>query len=512
MLPIRSAHGLAAAALGALSAGAHAQVFDATTYQGLLEEDGQPAEGVYDVRYQIFDSAQAQIPLESTTIESLQVTDGLLMFEIDTATLGVGDASERRFLGVGVRPGDSTGGYTELLPRQELRAAPGASRAALAFQAEAADFALATGATLQDVYDNGQTIDLGSGPLELTGGLGIRSSGGVSAGASGFPGFFDATHQGGGYLARLRAIADGGALSLRDDNFTEGAFIRPDISNGGGFAMRLDRNGSGNAGFNLDTNHNSTQAPRLDLTGLSSAFTFDTSVTGPGTLVAPTDAVNAREIFDEPGVALDRATPNTNIIETYRTFASRTLTAPTSGYVIVIGSMEVEWFQSSLGVYSIDYGISTDGGVSIANGMDYTYAAVGDSDNNAGEDWLGVITLPFTDVVPVSAGAFNARLIARHGPGYNFFDNPQVRDVNMVMLFVPTSYGTIALAAPDAPDTSLEPRPLTESRLAAEFENELRRAQAQADAERAVMLERIEALERMLRRQDARRQSRNHRD
>ncbi len=93
----------------------------AFTYQGRLTDEGRPADGPYDFQFELYDAASDGTLLGTVTVEDVPVTDGLF-----TVRLDFGDAfsGEARYLAIGVRPGDSTGAYTILSPRQELTAAP----------------------------------------------------------------------------------------------------------------------------------------------------------------------------------------------------------------------------------------------------------------------------------------------------------------------------------------------------------------------------------------------------
>jgi hypothetical protein len=118
------------------------------TYQGVLDESGSPAEGVFDLRFRLFDAAAGGSELGVAVIADHPVNDGRL-----TAELDFGDPFDGRalWLEIEVRPGASTGTYTTLTPRQPLTAAPYARFAADAGHAATADSA--TTATDADTLD-----------------------------------------------------------------------------------------------------------------------------------------------------------------------------------------------------------------------------------------------------------------------------------------------------------------------------------------------------------------------
>jgi hypothetical protein len=98
-----------------------AAVGTAFTYQGRLTDNGNPANGEYDFEFKLYDDASTQLG-GTITLDDKTVTDGLFTAELDFG--GGAFDGESRYLEIGVRPGDSNGDFTNLLPRQELTAAP----------------------------------------------------------------------------------------------------------------------------------------------------------------------------------------------------------------------------------------------------------------------------------------------------------------------------------------------------------------------------------------------------
>lgn len=122
-----------AAALLALSSRVHA-VDTVFTYQGFLEDGGQPADGAYDLQFRLLDSADLQV---GATIEHLDtpVVRGVFTVPLDFG--GVFDGFERS-LEIGVRPAASVDPYTVLLPNTPMTSVP---HAQVATVAESADIA-----------------------------------------------------------------------------------------------------------------------------------------------------------------------------------------------------------------------------------------------------------------------------------------------------------------------------------------------------------------------------------
>ena len=95
----------------------------AFTYQGCLNDGGQPANGSYDLRFAVFDavSGPSQIGGVLTNVATL-VANGLF-----TVTLDFGPGvftGEARWLEIGVRANGSPADFTTLSPRTPLTPAP----------------------------------------------------------------------------------------------------------------------------------------------------------------------------------------------------------------------------------------------------------------------------------------------------------------------------------------------------------------------------------------------------
>lgn len=93
----------------------------AVTYEGLLTDGGTPVDGTVDLRVHLYAEASGGTPLETSTVDDLDVVEGRL-----TAVLDFGDEWEgnARWLEIELRDGDSTGAYTPLPERQALLSTP----------------------------------------------------------------------------------------------------------------------------------------------------------------------------------------------------------------------------------------------------------------------------------------------------------------------------------------------------------------------------------------------------
>ncbi|MBL4590737.1 MAG: hypothetical protein JKY96_02130 [Phycisphaerales bacterium] len=100
------------------------------SYQGQLKDQGVAANGVYDFKFQLFNTevGGTQLGVEQDAPD-INVTDGLFRQDLEFGDVfNANDAWLRVF----VRVGTSTGAFTELLPRQKITDVPKAAYATVA--------------------------------------------------------------------------------------------------------------------------------------------------------------------------------------------------------------------------------------------------------------------------------------------------------------------------------------------------------------------------------------------
>jgi hypothetical protein len=96
----------------------------AFTYQGRLDVDGSPAEGLYDFRCQLYNAAAPPDALVSSTVTNLAVVVSRGVFSL---TLGFGEEvfnGQERWLSISVRTNNPALPFTVLSPRQRLAWSP----------------------------------------------------------------------------------------------------------------------------------------------------------------------------------------------------------------------------------------------------------------------------------------------------------------------------------------------------------------------------------------------------
>jgi hypothetical protein len=241
---------------------AHAQIVTSTpagtafTYQGRLEVSGQPATGTYDLEFRLyggptFVSFAVGSPI---VVEDVQVNAGLFTTRLD---FGPQFTGRSRWMGVGVRPGNSTGAFTALNPRQELTPSPYAIGLALPYVgSDSADAPLFTlgnlgtggamalsstsGDTLAVTSSNGDAIQA----TAVAGGNGINAT--SSSGSAAVRGANNGTGPGvygqiGGPSSTAAAAIYGYSLGSAGN----AAFFRTESTANPSNAMEVQNNGSG---------------------------------------------------------------------------------------------------------------------------------------------------------------------------------------------------------------------------------------------------------------------------
>jgi hypothetical protein len=97
----------------------------AITYQGRLTDGESPAHGPYDFEFKVFDALTDGIQLDGTqSKDNVPVNDGYFTVVLDFGNDPNALNGEARWLAIGVRPGNDSGSYTPLSPRQELTPTP----------------------------------------------------------------------------------------------------------------------------------------------------------------------------------------------------------------------------------------------------------------------------------------------------------------------------------------------------------------------------------------------------
>ncbi len=142
------------------------------TYQGDLQDGGNPANGLYDLQFALFDAEFGGNQIGPTiSLENVPVTAGAFSVTLDFGPKAfTGDA---RWIESAVRPGADTGAYTVLAPRRGITPVPYAIRSHSSFQLTE-DFVVAPGQSI----NAGDVVGLESiGSERIVKGSGIKGIG-----------------------------------------------------------------------------------------------------------------------------------------------------------------------------------------------------------------------------------------------------------------------------------------------------------------------------------------------
>jgi hypothetical protein len=159
----------------------------AFSYQGELRDAGAPANGLFDLELCLFDQLAGASALACVSAADVPVENGLFSTAVDFGNSAF--VGEQRFLELRVRPGASSGAYTPLAPRQLIRAAPEALRAASSSAAPWSGLSGVPAGFADGIdNDNGGTVTsvgagtgLSGGPITGSGTLSIANGGVGSA-------------------------------------------------------------------------------------------------------------------------------------------------------------------------------------------------------------------------------------------------------------------------------------------------------------------------------------------
>jgi hypothetical protein len=539
----------AALALSAVAGQASAQVTTEFTYQGRLDQSGNPSNGAFDFQFRCFDASAGGAQLGATlTFSDLNVVNGLFTVTLDFGAL----PDDELWIEVRVRPGASGGAYTLLTPRQKKTAAPfsllatdirlpldkslpstgfanllrlentGDGRAA-AFQTNAANTGSHT-VRIDGVSENAHTLgvygqDNGAAFFNAPGGTtqistidrGLLTNGNVlfqSFSSSGYD--FTLDDGNGNPLLRLR---DDARERVRLDIFDFGTTPANNFNQlqffgvTGNQTMYLADDADGQ-GFFLSGGdlliQNFADGAEVAVFGPFTTVLNSAAGSGDNAVALPTGAVNAFELSNEPGIAATQDDVGISITTTADTIIdSVTINAPSSGFVHVTATCQFLFNHVSGTTSNYEIGIST--GASLPPNQDL--AIVWPSGSGSGQTSV----LPGVQAVfPVSAGLNTFNLVGRKlGSGA---PTATINDRQIVALFVPTSYGTIdpalmagpggfaggtdeRVAQPFNPGLSAsQVQAKAQAALAADNAR-MQRELAEARAQQAEMLARIEAIE-----------------
>lgn len=402
-MPInRTASGLAVLAVLGAAPAVLAQSLDVYSYQGLLESGGQPAVGMFDIRFEIYDAAVGGNLLSTTSrVVTLGAGDGGLftLSDLPNDAFATTPASGEWWIQIDVADVTLGPGIFEPLGERQFVTSPPTSGGVV------------LGVTMQAAFDGGSTIDMNGSLLELS----------------------DSTVGGGAFpiLALGRTSTRGGGVVGYDELGSEIFSLVPD-ANGSGASFNLWGGLDGNV-F-IDGRQGADGSPRVYINGGRSSFYLDTSRTGDSSVGFPDDSIGPQETSSEPGIAgVITGGNDLGIAPEPLVLFTRSITVPGPGYIVAFltGNMLIQVNSVATADATVDI-VGPSGILSTARLAFSPEMFSADGVAIAGVAAHGAQTVN-------SAGEFDFFVQgARSSLAPTFFDDP-----NFTLLYVPTAYGFV---------------------------------------------------------------------
>ena len=233
--------------------------------------------------------------------------------------------------------------------------------------------------------------------------------------------------------------------------YTEDGIIhtRIEADSGGEGGFFTVANGTGGAAFAV--NGNNAGGSRTTLGVGTEQSTFDDTVVGDGSVALPLDAISAAETGQEAGAANQFSGSLVPLTPGYQVLISRTLTAPSSGYVIAIASVDVQFNHTSGSTTSAaEFAVTDDCDASptVGSASDFDISIPTASAS-------GFYNFPASPsgLFQVGSGATTFCLVGSELSG----DATSI-DHQLSLLFVPTAYGTAVSNLVDSAPSSADGR------------------------------------------------------
>ena len=279
----------------------------------------------------------------------------------------------------------------------------------------------------------------------------------------------------------------GGHLETYDELGNYTARIGTDVTGGTGGRVYIQRNET-SYGFYVEGNWSSTEEPGVGIVGSTRMASFRMDQSGDAAVEFPSDAISSPELWNEPGVASYTSNTAIDLTGGYDVLGSRTITAPTGGWVLVIGTCQAQATHSTGTTSNANFGVS-DVSTSFPANQELAFYTDGAAPS-------GIYMTPVTahGLFAVTAGDHTFYLLGQETGG-TFF----AHDLQLTVLFIGSQYGTIQptlASANSVPDDQLPTRSgLSQAEIDAERAQSIAANQARIERELAEMRARLEQLE-----------------
>ncbi|UCF04685.1 MAG: hypothetical protein JSV33_12270 [bacterium] len=228
--------------------------------------------------------------------------------------------------------------------------------------------------------------------------------------------------------------ANGGVIYWRTEDGNYCATIKADTDGEGGELSITRDAGLYDFGFQVMGNYNATNDPAVFITGASRSASFNMNNSGNQSVSLPANAIYAYEMLDEPGTASNKeGLASVTLTGGWQAIISRSITVPTSGYVMVIGTCQPAISHTTGTTSSADFGVS-DNDITAPDNQDV--GLILNSGLPSGMYYFPATVHGLFEVG--SAGTYTYYLLGRETSG-----NIIVYDTQLTLLYVPTAYGTV---------------------------------------------------------------------
>ncbi len=168
-------------------------------------------------------------------------------------------------------------------------------------------------------------------------------------------------------------------------------------------------------------------------------------------MVLPTNAISASEMLNEPGVAGNGTVTSATLVVAPHPIAARTITIPTSGYVLAMGTAQADIIHTN-GTASVSFwGVNNRASAFLDNhALTISIPSVAPGSLNP---YRQPVTVQALFGVPAGANTFYFLAAG--------FGDVRATEVQLTLLFFPTAYGTVTGATgageAHAPDEEVFP-------------------------------------------------------
>ena len=423
------------------SASAFAAVPQLINYQGRLTNSvGLPLDTTVTLDFTIYKDSLGTLDIWSETHPGTIIQNGLFQVLLGSNTPLVGSVFDgsKRWLGVQLQGGPAP---TALIPIVSVAYAYRAAKS------DTSSYALSSGGASGGGWtDDGTTVCLStigdsvgigtSNPalrLDVAGGLRATDSvqtnklvlgkSSTTTGALNLYSSYTSLP-----IVQLYGNSTGGTVQVRDEAGNSSAYLKSSTEPGG--LLSIARNAAGSSGFYVDGNTGSEE-PVVNITGSTRSVVFDMSESGDSTVRLPSSSISSLECQNEAGIAVTRRSSGfVTLDNTAKTILSRSCSFPSSGWALVIGTVDYDFWHYLGTGEEFHFGISDVAG---------SFPADQDFWRNYSPNWS---TFNYQDFVTiqgyfaVDAGAQTFYLLGQTGAS----GNPWAGDAYLSVLFFPTNY------------------------------------------------------------------------